>query len=82
MVTVKVVITVSDTENKFAYCRVGIREEANLAGDTWKSRMAKKLCFEEMSPLISLPFPKYEELCRNGRQYAKKKGLTFVNQLL
>ena len=82
MITVKVVITVSDTESKFAYCRVGIREEADLSGDTWKSRMAKKLHFGELNPLISLPFSKYEELCRDGRQYAKKKGLTFINQLL
>lgn len=82
MVTVKVIITISNTESKYAYCRVGIREEANLSGDTWKSRMAKKLHIGAISPLISLPFSKYEEMCRDGRQYAKKKGLTFVNQLL
>lgn len=82
MVTVKVVIMVSDTESKFAYCRVGIREEANLSGDTWKSRMAKKLCIGAISPLISLPFSKYKDLCRDGKHYAKKNGLTFVNQLL
>lgn len=61
MVTVKVVITVNDTESKFAYCRVGIREEANLSGNTWKSRMAKKLCFGEINVyklrILNLPKP-------------------------
>lgn len=82
---------------QYADFRVGMLEQENHTKETykytWEAKTLKKLFIVGYKPpagplpiavwdIIHMPFEIYEDLCKKGRRYAKKHGLTFVNQLL